>query len=608
MRCRRTTRGSPGSRLNYYYFGHYLVALLVRVERRSTRVGLQPRRRALLRARARAVFGGGGDAFARAARGTGAARRSPVSSAWSRWRSRSVLGNLAGATRLLGDLRPLARVRLVVAVAGDRRDGERVSVLQLPARRPARPRDGDAVRARRRRARAAAHARAGRAARQGRLAAAPSCVLAALVARLALRDQHVSTSRLPAPRGGGLRSDLGSRRAAVSTRAVAWCGACRRVRWRSSRRSWLSFSPTTDGIALVREHDPSPASRRDIVLIYALPLWCIAAAFAQRLRLPCRYVVWGGSRRSSFCSSCSPPRGWPACSLVARPRRRRRSRRARRAADPSRSGSSGCSSRVGLGLVAVGDFAYIRDSFDGTSSYRFNTVFKAGYQAWFLLSIAAAVRALLERRWLGRPRRRGRPGSAPDSPAVVLLLAVYPVAGSYSRTDGFSRSPTLGGVRWLERRARRRGGDRLVAGSAVGAPVVLEAAGPDFSPEGQAPGLDVHRAADGDRLGRPRGPVGARPGEPRRRCADDLRHSRPRPGTAPARALPRPLRLRRVARTRSVPESRSGEVRSHRRARIPARRNRRLLSRGMSAPPPAPVNVRSHWRAVPVTRRAADRW
>ena len=138
---------------------------------------------------------------------------------------------------------------------------------------------------------------------------------------------------------------------------------------------------------------------------------------------------------------------------------------------------------VALGLIGIGEFIYIRDAFDGTPSYRFNTVFKAGYQSWFLLAVACGC-ALFSSH--GRLRRRVRTAWLVALAVLVALAIAYPVAGSYSRSAGFSQDPTLDGMRWLERRAP---GDvqaiRWLSANVTGAPVVLEAVGPDFDPDGR---------------------------------------------------------------------------------------------------------------------------
>src|SRR5205814_4973368 len=105
---------------------------------------------------------------------------------------------------------------------------------------------------------------------------------------------------------------------------------------------------------------------------------------------------------------------------------------------------------AGVALIGIGEFAYVRDAFDATPSFRFNTVFKAGYQAWFLLSVVAGCVVVWNRSWLGRRvRALWRLGLA----ALLVLAAVYPIAGAYARSRGFDRRPTLDGMAWLERSA-----------------------------------------------------------------------------------------------------------------------------------------------------------
>jgi uncharacterized membrane protein len=137
---------------------------------------------------------------------------------------------------------------------------------------------------------------------------------------------------------------------------------------------------------------------------------------------------------------------------------------------------------VGVGLVALGEVVYIRDVFAGTASYRFNTVFKAGYQAWYLLAIAAACALFWSARWLGkRTRRVWLAGLA----GLVALALVYPVAGPYARARQSDGALTLDGMRWL---ARSRPDDARAIDwlqhNVHEAPTIVEAVGPDFDPNG----------------------------------------------------------------------------------------------------------------------------
>ena len=138
-----------------------------------------------------------------------------------------------------------------------------------------------------------------------------------------------------------------------------------------------------------------------------------------------------------------------------------------------------------------------------------NTVFKLDYQAWLLLGLAGIGALAWRREWL--PRRAARWAFTALAAVVLAAAAVYPVAGTYARKDGFDRAPTLDGLGWLRdrapgdvgaiawlerpragRRRRARGGRRGLLG---------------LRPRAD---LDVHRPADGARLARARAPVGAR--------------------------------------------------------------------------------------------------
>src|SRR6185312_16238253 len=60
----------------------------------------------------------------------------------------------------------------------------------------------------------------------------------------------------------------------------------------------------------------------------------------------------------------------------------------------------------GLALLLIPEILYLRDAFDGSALFRMNTVFKAGYQAYLLLGLAAACALPWAAVWL--PRRAWR--------------------------------------------------------------------------------------------------------------------------------------------------------------------------------------------------------
>jgi uncharacterized membrane protein len=138
----------------------------------------------------------------------------------------------------------------------------------------------------------------------------------------------------------------------------------------------------------------------------------------------------------------------------------------------------------GLTLLLVPEVAYLRDAFDGSALFRMNTVFKAGYQGFLLLALAAACALPWAAVWL--PRRTWQVWAA--GAAVLLLLGlVYPYAASYARTNGFAGPPTLNGLRWLEVRSPGDPGAMAwIRAHTPGDAVVLEAFGPDYSAFGHA--------------------------------------------------------------------------------------------------------------------------
>jgi YYY domain-containing protein len=245
---------------------------------------------------------------------------------------------------------------------------------------------------------------------------------------------------------------------------------------------WTQFSPTTHGLGLVRDRTHFSIFLKDEFLIYGVTLWVLATLFARRRGAPIRYLIWGGIGTVIVLVLLSPPRlasvvlglVLTAISLFF-----------------ALGGERAQAERflwllvaACVALIGIGEFLYVRDSFDGTPSFRFNTVFKAGYQAWFLLAIVAGCVLFWNRMWLsGWPRRIWKLGVA----CLVGLALIYPVVASYSRSGGFAQTPTLDGMAWLEAKAP---GDAAAIdwlrrnGSASS--TVLEAVGPDFDPEGSA--------------------------------------------------------------------------------------------------------------------------
>ena len=117
-----------------------------------------------------------------------------------------------------------------------------------------------------------------------------------------------------------------------------------------------------------------------------------------------------------------------------------------------------------------------------------NTVFKLGYQAWLLLAIAGSAAIVWTWSWLGRRARLAPFAWGLPLLAGLALAAVYPVAGTYARKDGFSHAPHLGGLRVAggRRRPATRARSTWLRDHAPRGSVVLEAVGDDYSAFGHA--------------------------------------------------------------------------------------------------------------------------
>ena len=282
-----------GETLNYYYFGHVVLAWPIKL------LGLRPDAGYLLswgvligahgdrglRVRGHAVGG-----RARGARRARAARRAGARGA-RRAALVAILGNLAGVRTWIRAEDPPQGLRVVRPVAGDPGHDQRVPVVLVHPRRPARARARAAVHGARARVRAAD--RAARAAR-GRCCGARSprrspaaLALGALyainswsypVAAGLLAAAVVVWLRTAGARGGAATASSGSGLVLVASFVLILPFI-------------LNFDPEARGIGVVARR--AARSRKwlgDMALIYGILLWPLSASYAApAARRPARW-------------------------------------------------------------------------------------------------------------------------------------------------------------------------------------------------------------------------------------------------------------------------------------------------------------------------------
>jgi YYY domain-containing protein len=470
-----------GADVNYYYFGHYLVAFLVRLTGIESEVAYNLAVALFYALVVTSVYALAATLYEAARRDADAPARSPVLVGLTAAAFAAVLGNLAGGTQLLrepgriGDYDWWSPSRVIDGTAnefpwfsfllGDLHAHVMVTpfalvavayALQLGLHGPPPWRDA-------------------------RVRAAGELVLAGLV----LGALYATNSfDFPTACAIGLGALLVWALAAPGRWPLAAAWGCA---WLVAAVAlylpfWASFSPPTTSVGRIRDRTSFTSFARDYAAIYGIFLWIALALYAGRFRLPKRYVAWLGAAALFLLVLLAPDRltGLAiALVLVA-------------LAVFAALGSGGFSqpyrllwllAAVALGLVASGEVAYLKDAFDGTVSFRFNTVFKTGYQAWFLLAVVCAVSLYWSARWLG-PRLRA--AWLAVLAGLVALALVYPLVGSYAKSGRFAEKPTLDGMRWLQ---RSEPGDAAaiewLRRSVDGAPTLVEAVGPDFDPEGR---------------------------------------------------------------------------------------------------------------------------
>jgi len=267
-------------------------------------------------------------------------------------------------------------------------------------------------------------------------------------------------------------------------RAAGWAIAMLWVSVLALLPFWLGFEPGTGGLADVEARRGFGLYLRDQALILGALLWVLGAVYAQRLLAtgdPRRTALWllGAGLLAAWVLAGADLVG--AGLLLALVVVALRAAVVRRLA----------AERFGWLLVAGGlacvlapELVYVRDEFAGTPLFRMNTTFKLGYQAWILLAVMAACTLPWGRRLL--PAAGWRLW-APVSAVLLALVAVYPVAGTLGRTGGLSGETTLDGRAWL---AEEAPGDvaaiEWLQANAEPEATVLEAVGDDYSEFGHA--------------------------------------------------------------------------------------------------------------------------
>ncbi|MEY2476728.1 MAG: hypothetical protein QOG87_2043 [Actinomycetota bacterium] len=244
----------------------------------------------------------------------------------------------------------------------------------------------------------------------------------------------------------------------------------------------LDFDPNAKGFGFSKasQREPFGLFARHHLEIEGVLLWLLLApllAALLRLRHRLRVVIWGGAGLAialpllarDQLAGAAVTLALVAGALAAGAARRRTT--AERVLWALAAG--------GLGCLFLSEVVVVRDEFFQTQYERMNTIFKMGYQAWLLLAVFGAVALAGARQWAPRLPRLLWTSIAG---VLIAISMTYVVVGTAGRKHGFHDGPRIDGREWLRKAAP---GDVPVIDwireKVPGDTVILEGAGDDYS-------------------------------------------------------------------------------------------------------------------------------
>lgn len=468
-----------GEDLNYYYLGHYAAAWVIRLTGVAPDVGYNLAIALFFALAVTAAFALTAAVWAGARRSAGAPARHPVTAGLIGAGIATLLGNLAAFKELLGHDGPLrnydwfSTTRVIPDTINDFPVFDWVlGDLHAHVMAVAFTFVGLAF--------AAQWALAGPLRRPSGAALGELAAMAVIIGSLYAINAWSYPVVLGVAVGGALTWAVGRERAdwrLAAGAALALVAA--------SLAAGLPHHLTFDrdivrGIGRVTEHRGFGNFLRDLALTLGLQVFVVGAAFAARLRAtakPWRNLAWGTAAALLVGSilAQSDLAGIAVLTLAATAALAI----ALSAERPPAERFVWLLVSAGFACLLAPELVYVKDIFEGAQFYRLNTVFRFHYNAWLLLSVAAAVVLLWAPAWL--PPRSVRVWTGAAALLVVASLS-YTVVGTYARKAAFTDGPRLDGMEFLRALAP---GDvaaiEWIRENTPGDAVVLESPGPVYS-------------------------------------------------------------------------------------------------------------------------------